>query len=290
MTINKDNPKNRVKVTPSPDCDSHNQPPAAPGVMEDVQMRRADVPLPIDSVGVRNLKVPILVSRRGSSPQHTVATVEFGVDLPAAFKGTHMSRFVEALENWNEDLSYQSMKRLLEDILVRMEARKARILFAFPFFMRRWSPVSQSSGLQGYDCRLTGELHSAAGAKPEFILEMTVPVMTVCPCSKAISDEGAHSQRADIRLALRLRGFNWLEEFIDMAERSASSPTYPLLKREDEKFITEQAFANPCFVEDVVRNVAGRLIGHPQVAWFKVEVESYESIHAHNAYARIEKP
>lgn len=266
---------------------------AAPTVpacaMEDVQMRKAEVALPIDSVGVRNLQVPIQVSRREGSPQHTVARVEFGVDLPASFKGTHMSRFVEAMENWNEELSYPGMKRLLEDILARMKARKARIRFAFPFFIRRNSPVSGASGLQGYDCRLTGELHAGANAKPEFLLEVTVPVMTVCPCSKAISDEGAHSQRADIRIALRLRGFNWLEEFIDIAERSASSPTYPLLKREDEKYITERAFASPCFVEDVVRNVAERLDQHPQVAWFKVEVESYESIHAHNAFARIEK-
>lgn len=272
----------------------HTLPEPAPGSpldsMEDVQMRRADVAMPIDSVGVRNLTYPIQVSRRAGGPQHTVATVEFGVDLPASFKGTHMSRFVEALENWNEDLSYPSMKRLLEDILERMQARKARILFAFPFFIRRRSPVSESSGLQGYDCRLTGELHAGDDAKPEFLLEVEVPVMTVCPCSKAISDEGAHSQRADIRLALRLKGFNWLEEFIDIAERSASSPTYPLLKREDEKYVTEHAFANPCFVEDVVRTVAERLDRHPQVAWFKVEVESYESIHAHNAYARIEKP
>lgn len=258
--------------------------------MEDVQNRQAEVPMPIDSVGVRNMQLPISVSRREGGPQHTVATVELGVELPAAFKGTHMSRFVEALENWNEDLSYTSMKRLLEDILHRLHARKAHIIFAFPFFIRRASPVSASSGLQGYACRLTGELDSKRpDGKPAFLLEMSVPVMTVCPCSKAISDEGAHSQRADVRIALRLKGFNWLEEFIEIAERAASSPTYPLLKREDEKFVTEQAFANPRFVEDVVRNVAGQLEEHPQVTWFRVEVESYESIHAHNAYARIER-
>jgi len=259
--------------------------------------------MPIDSVGVRNLQLPIRVSQREGGPQHSVATVELGVELPAAFKGTHMSRFVEALENWNEDLSYTSMKRLLEDILQRLQARKAQIIFAFPFFIRRISPVSGASGVQGYACRLTGELGSDSdklshyressggrpGQKPVFLLEMSAPVMTVCPCSKAISDEGAHSQRADVRIALRLKGFNWLEEFIDIAEQAASSPTYPLLKREDEKFVTEQAFANPRFVEDVVRNVAGRLEKHPQVTWFRVEVESYESIHAHNAYARIER-
>ena len=244
--------------------------------------------MPIDSVGVRSLQLPIRVSQREGGPQHSVATVELGVELPAAFKGTHMSRFVEALENWNEDLSYISMKRLLEDILHRLQARKAQIIFAFPFFIRRLSPVSRASGVQGYACRVTGELGSGQ-SKLVFLLEIHAPVMTVCPCSKAISDEGAHSQRADVRIALRLKGFNWLEEFIDIAEQAASSPTYPLLKREDEKFVTEQAFANPRFVEDVVRNVAGRLEKHTQVTWVRVEVESFESIHAHNAYARIER-
>ena len=262
--------------------------------MEDVQNRQAEVAMPIDSVGVRNIQLPISVSQREGGPQHSVATVELGVELPAAFKGTHMSRFVEALENWNEDLSYTSVKRLLEDILQRLQARKAHIAFSFPFFLRRPSPVSASSGLQGYACRLTGELTGEedagrTGGKPSFLLELNAPVMTVCPCSKAISDEGAHSQRADVRIALRLKGFNWLEEFIEIAGRAASSPTYPLLKREDEKFVTEQAFANPRFVEDVVRNVAEQLAAHPQVTWFRVEVESYESIHAHNAYARIER-
>ena len=262
--------------------------------MEDVQNHRAAVPMPIDSVGVRNIRLPIRLPRREGGIGNTVAQVELGVELPARFKGTHMSRFVEALEGWDDDLNYAGMKTLLQDVLHRLEARKAQIIFSFPYFLRRSSPVSPSSGLQGYDCRLTGELSaeedgSHKAGRLNFLLEVTVPVMTVCPCSKAISDEGAHSQRADIRLSLRLRAFNWLEEFIEMAELSASSPTYPLLKREDEKFVTEQAFANPCFVEDVVRNVAERLEKNPQVRWFRVEVESYESIHAHNAYARIER-
>ena len=254
--------------------------------MEDVQNRQSDVAMAIDSVGVRNLRLPIMVSQRAEGSQHTVAMVELGVDLPAHFKGTHMSRFVEALEDWNEDLSYKSMKRLLEDIKQRLSACRTRVIFTFPYFLRKHAPATGASGLQAYECRLTGELE---GDKPAFLLEMTVPVMTVCPCSKAISDEGAHSQRADVRLSLRLKGFNWLEEFIEIAEASASSPTYPVLKREDEKYVTEHAFAAPCFVEDVVRHVATALESHPQVTWFRVEVESYESIHAHNAFARIER-
>ncbi|MDL2279790.1 GTP cyclohydrolase FolE2 [Desulfovibrio sp. OttesenSCG-928-G11] len=256
--------------------------------MQDVQNSPAQVPMPIDSVGVRNLTLPILVSRRDGPPRHTVATVELGVELPARFKGTHMSRFIEVLENWNEDLSYKSMKSLLERTLARLEAQRAQIIFSFPYFLRRAAPVTGAGGLQGYNCRLTGELAEGSD-KAAFVLEVCVPVMTVCPCSKAISDHGAHSQRAEVRMALRLKGFDWMEEFIELAENSASSPTFPLLKREDEKFVTEQSFARPCFVEDVVRNVAEKLEAHPRVSWFRVEVESYESIHAHNAYARIER-
>ncbi|MDR2161718.1 MAG: GTP cyclohydrolase FolE2 [Desulfovibrio sp.] len=254
--------------------------------MEDVQNRQAEVAMSIDGVGIRNLQLPLRVSQRAAGSQHTVATVELSVDLPAHFKGTHMSRFVEALEGWKEELSYAGVRDLLEDIKHRLEARRTRIIFLFPFFLERRAPVSGIRGLQAYECRLTGELEDD---RPTFLLEMTVPVMTVCPCSKAISEEGAHSQRADVRLCLRLKGFNWLEEFIEIAEASASSPTYPVLKREDEKFVTEHAFAAPCFVEDVVRNVARVLDSHSQVAWFRVEVESYESIHAHNAFARIER-
>lgn len=261
--------------------------------MEDVQNRKAEVSMPIDCVGVRNLRLPIRLSRRDGLDGNTVALVELGVELPAQFKGTHMSRFVEALEMWDDDLDYASMKKLLGAVLQKLQARKAQIVFSFPYFLRRPSPVSAASGLQAYDCRLTGELAASEEdgrlGRLEFLLELTVPVMTVCPCSKAISDEGAHSQRADIRMSLRLKAFTWLEEFIELAEGSASSPTYPLLKREDEKYVTEQAFANPCFVEDVVRHVADRLEKNPQVRWFRVEVESYESIHAHNAYARIER-
>ncbi|MDR0827435.1 MAG: GTP cyclohydrolase FolE2 [Desulfovibrio sp.] len=255
--------------------------------MEDVQNTLATVALPIDSVGVRNLRLPISVSRREGGALATVALLELGVDLPAHFKGTHMSRFIEVLQGRQEDLSYKSIKSLLEDILERLHARKARVIFDFPFFMPRPTPVSKATALQSYQCRITGEL--ALEGKLDFILEVKVPVMTVCPCSKAISREGAHSQRAEIRLLLHLKNFCWLEEFIEIAESAGSAPTYPLLKREDEKFVTEQSFANPCFVEDVVRNIAEILETHPHISWFRAEVESFESIHAHNAYAWIER-
>lgn len=254
--------------------------------MEDVQSGPPLVPLCIDKVGVKNLHLPVMVRDRAQGRQHTVATVDMGVELPSAFKGTHMSRFVEALENWGEELDYRSVKTLLEDVKTRLGANSAYVVFCFPYFVRKEAPASGSSGLVWYQCRLKGEMKDD---KPEFLLEVDVPVTTVCPCSKAISTEGAHGQRTVVRLAVRMRGFSWLEEFIDIAESGGSAPVYTLLKREDEKFVTEQAFANPTFVEDVVRTVALRLAEHPQISWFRVEVESFESIHCHNAFACIER-
>ena len=252
--------------------------------MADVQNGPACVPLSIDTVGVKGLKLPLVVSDRANGSQHTVALVDVGVDLPAEFKGTHMSRFVEALEEWNEHFSYKAVKRLLENVKERLAAHKAYAKFSFPYFIRKNAPVSGAQGIMAYECCFTSEL---SGSRLEMLLEVTVPVMTVCPCSKAISCEGAHSQRAEIRIAVRMNAFCWIEECIDMAEASASSPVYPVLKREDEKYVTETAFANPMFVEDVVRAVAIRLDEHPMITSYSVEVESQESIHGHNAFARL---
>lgn len=254
--------------------------------MADVQNGPAVVPLSIDTVGVKGLKLPLVVSDRSRGAQHTVALVDLGVDLPGEFKGTHMSRFVEALEGWNEELSFKTMKMLLEDMKTRLMARKAYARFSYPYFIRKRAPASGVSGLMAYDCTLSGELDEG---KPEMLMEVTVPVMTVCPCSKAISREGAHSQRTEIRLAVRMSSFCWIEECVDMAERAGSSPVYPVLKREDEKYVTESAFAKPVFVEDVVREVARQLDEHPVITWYAVEVESQESIHGHNAFARMSR-
>lgn len=257
--------------------------------MEDVQSSPAQVAVPIDTVGVKGLKFPLLVRERGpdgDGVQHTVGEVELGADLSASFKGTHMSRFVEALEGWTDDLHYASMKKLLEDVKNRLQARRAYMLIRFPYFIRKTAPVSGIRSLMRYECRLSGELGEG---KPRIVLEVDVPVMTVCPCSKAISREGAHSQRAEVRIAVELEGFCWIEDFVELAEKAGSSPVYSLLKRVDEKFVTEDAFSHPAFVEDVVRSVAAGLARHPKLVWFRVEVESFESIHAHNAFARIER-
>lgn len=254
-------------------------------VMEDVQMRSAPVAIPVDSVGIRGLQFPLQVRDRSQGSQKTVAVVEVSVDLSVSFKGTHMSRFVQELEKWTEDLDYESMKRLLQNVKQNLDAQKAKIVFSFPYFIRKHAPTTGSLGTVAYQCQLTGELEEGS---PKFLLEVTVPVMTVCPCSKAISKEGAHTQRANVHIAVWMNGFSWIEDFVDIAESSASSPVYSLLKRADEKFVTENAFSNPAFVEDVVRNVAQALLKHPQIEGFRVEVESYESIHAHNAFACIE--
>jgi len=255
--------------------------------MADVQKHPASVQMPIDRVGVKDLHLPLVVRDRQSGMQHTVARVDLAVDLPAAFKGTHMSRFVEALENWEEQLSRASLEKLLSDISVRLEARRAYARFDFPYFLRQSSPKSGAKGLMGYPCSVIGAYEDG---RLDFTLGVDVPVMTVCPCSKAISDEGAHSQRTSVRIQAKFKGFLWLEDLIEIAERSGSSPVYTLLKREDEKFVTEAAFANPAFVEDVVRAAAQGLSEHPRITWYKVEVESFESIHGHSAQAAIESP
>ncbi|MEF2145050.1 MAG: GTP cyclohydrolase FolE2 [Desulfovibrionaceae bacterium] len=254
--------------------------------MEDVQSGKAAIALPIDRVGVKDLRLPIIVRDRATGSQHTVARVDLSVDLPAEFKGTHMSRFVEALEHWSEELDYGSFKRLLADITERLHAQRAYAELHFPFFVLRSAPASGGKGMMGYDCSLVGEYEKGHLV---FTLGVEAPVMTVCPCSLAISDNGAHSQRAVVRVKARFTGLLWLEDLIDICESAGSSPVYSLLKREDEKFVTEAAFANPAFVEDVVRSVALGLADHPQVTWFRAEVESLESIHNHSAYASIER-
>ncbi len=256
--------------------------------MHDVQSGPASVPLAIDRVGVREVDFPISVQDRANDHQRTVASVDMGADLPAHFKGTHMSRFVEALEAWSGVLNFANVKSLLTDILARLDARKAYVSFAFSFFQQKSAPISGSKGMLAYACRMTGEMLQGE-SRPEFTLEVDVPVMTVCPCSLAICETGAHSQRAIIKMKCRMQGLLWIEDLIEIGEDAASSPVYTLLKREDEKQVTEQAFAHPAFVEDVVRKVAQSLEAHPRVTWYSVLVDSQESIHNHSAYAGIEK-
>ncbi len=254
--------------------------------MRDLQDTPAEVALGIDRVGVKDLRLPLILRDRVRGSLNTVASVDLSVDLPAEFKGTHMSRFVEALENWSEGLDYASFRKLLEDVRSRLRAKRAHVRFRFPFFMEQAAPVTGSRGLVSYECSVAGDLDQDGLS---FLLGVEVPVMTVCPCSLSMCKTGAHSQRAVVRIKTRFTGFLWLEDLIAVGERAGSSPVYTLLKREDEKRLVLDAFHKPAFVEDVVRNAAKELLEHPQVTWFRVEVESFESIHNHSAYAAIEK-
>jgi GTP cyclohydrolase IB len=253
--------------------------------MRDIQSGPPEVAIAVDRVGIKNFRLPLIVRDRAKGRQHTVADVELSVDLPARFKGTHMSRFVEALTRFDGELDLVSFRTLLSDVRSRLEAQNAHLTLRFPYFLAKPSPVSGAEALMDYACQVSGEF---VGEKFRQTLVVEVPVMTVCPCSLAIADQGAHSQRAVVAIHCRFSGFVWLEELIEIAEAAGSSPVYALLKREDEKHVTEQAFANPTFVEDVARRVASALSVHPRVTWFRVEVESFESIHNHSAFAGIE--
>ncbi len=254
--------------------------------MQDIQNGPADVCMPIDRVGVKNLKIPLLVQDRLKGSQHTIADVDLCVDLPARFKGTHMSRFLEVISSWSQILNYESFKELLSGIRRKLEAQSAVLRFDFPYFYSRKAPVSGHEFVMDFSSFLCGEL---TGQDVKMTLGIEVPVMTVCPCSLAISAQGAHSQRSLVRIKCGFKGLLWLEELIDIASRAGSSPVYPLLKREDEKFVTEYAFSRPAFVEDVVRKAASMLDEHKLIKWYEVEVESFESIHNHSAYAKISR-
>ena len=258
--------------------------PHARNFLPDIQNLRPELPLPIQCVGIKSLRTRVLVPDCNEEWQQTVATCSLGAALSSAKRGTHMSRIVESLEAWDTRLEAASICKLLESLCSRLESESAGLSFNFPFFMRKASPFGAEAAI-AYDCGLKAELN-----KKELKLKQTleVPVMTVCPCSRAISEEGAHSQRAIIRLQLYPADLMPFDKLIKLAENSASSPLYTLLKREDEKFVTEQAFAQPAFVEDVARKILWLLKGEKMIKSYKIEVESMESIHNHNAFAIIE--
>ena len=255
--------------------------------LEDIQNERDDRCLPIDRVGVKGLRFPVEVSDKGGSVQRTVATVSLAVDLPAHFKGTHMSRFVEALHSHGGCLDVHTIRRLPRELLQRLDARKAHIEIQFPFFLSKRAPVSGKAGLLDYEVRF--EVECSSGGATDYVVTVMVPVATLCPCSKAISDRGAHNQRGLVTYAVRSSEPIWIEDLVALVERSASCELYSVLKRVDEKAVTERAYDNPVFVEDLVRNVASRSNSHRLITWYRVEAENFESIHNHNAYAVIEK-
>ncbi len=259
--------------------------------IKDVQNQRDHRNIPIDKVGIKDIRYPITVLDRQNGFQHTVATINMYVDLPHENKGTHMSRFVEMLHLFRPEVSLKSFAVILEQMKKHLNAKSSHIEVSFPYFIDKKAPVSNASGLMDYTCRIIGA--SKPDGKVDLVSEVFVPISSVCPCSKEISDIGAHNQRGDVHLSTRFKKFIWIEDMIEIVERAASCDVYSVLKRVDEKHVTETAFNNPKFVEDIVRDIAVELMADDNITWFAVGVENFESIHNHSAYAFItngEKP
>jgi GTP cyclohydrolase I len=253
--------------------------------MPDIQSMPDSRNIPIDKVGVKGLRYPISVKDREKGFQHTVGVFDLFVNLPHDFKGTHMSRFIEVLNEFRGQVSMDKFQNILEKIKAKLDAESAHMNVEFPYFIEKSAPMTSTPGLMSYTCFMRGSLAD----RFDLIVGVEVPVNTVCPCSKEISDYGAHNQRGLVRIQLRFRKFFWIEEIIHIVESSVSSEIFSLLKRADEKFVTEQAYDNPMFVEDVVRSVLSRLRDTNNFPWYRIEAENFESIHNHSAYAMIEK-
>ena len=257
-----------------------------PVLMTDKQSEPDHRRLRIDKVGVRNLRFPVQIRDKARELQNTVATIGLFVDLPEEFKGTHMSRFVEVLNSHGSVIHVENIPEILRAMQERLHAHAAHLEMRFPFFMTKKAPVSGKEGVMDYEVGFDAALE---GGTLDFLLTVKANVTTLCPCSKAISQYGAHNQRGEVTVQIRSRKIIWIEDLIRWIESCGSSEMYSLLKRVDEKAVTERAYENPVFVEDLVRNVALRLNEHPDIVWYQVEAENQESIHNHNAYACIRK-
>ncbi len=252
----------------------------------DVQNQTSLRTIDIDKVGVKNISYPIVVLDKFSGTQHTVARINMYVNLPHRHKGTHMSRFIEILSECRRNISIKNIAAILEETRRRLHAQSAHIEMTFPYFIDKEAPVTRARGLMEYICSFKGSLDGDGAI--DLMVGITVPITTLCPCSKEISESGAHNQRGEVRVQVRFKKFFWIEDLIRSVEESASCEVYALLKRQDEKYVTEKAYANPMFVEDVVREIAHKLRQNPNFTWFAVESENFESIHNHSAYAYIE--
>ena len=255
---------------------------AIPDVQGSADTRR----LAIDKVGIKAIRHPVRVADRDGGVQHTIATFNMYVGLPHNFKGTHMSRFVEILNSHEREISVESFETMLRDMVKRLEAEVGRIEMTFPYFINKAAPVSGVKSLMDYEITFTGEISKEGYS---FTMKVVVPVTSLCPCSKRISEYGAHNQRSHVTITARTNTHVWIEELVRVAEQEASCELYGLLKRPDEKYVTERAYDNPKFVEDLVRDVATALNQDKRIDGYIVESENFESIHNHSAYALIEK-
>ena len=254
-------------------------------LLPDVQSIADTRRLAIQNVGIKGLRYPLLLETTGGEHLSTVATLAMTVGLPPQVKGTHMSRFVELLEGRSGALTQDGLFRMLEEMLLRLGATSGRIELVFPYFIRKTAPVSGVESLLDYDATLI--IDKREGERACLTLRVTAPVTSLCPCSKEISEYGAHNQRSHITLEARLRSPMAIEELVRLAEEEASCEVFGLLKRPDEKWVTERAYDNPKFVEDLVRDIALRLMQEPRIAEWKVASENFESIHNHSAYAEL---
>jgi GTP cyclohydrolase I len=255
--------------------------------MKDVQNMPDSRRIYIDKVGIKNLKLPIVLHDEAHGTQETVADINFYVDLPHNFKGTHMSRFLEILNEHRDSLNIAGLHEILQKARKKLKALKAHLELTFPYFIEKLAPVSKAAGLIDYNCTISAA--SNGDAHDNIMLTVRVPITTLCPCSKEISDYGAHNQRSIVTLSVKTNQTVWLEELISLVEKEASCEVYSLLKRQDEKYVTEKAYDNPRFVEDIVRGVTQRISGDKRIDWFSVESENLESIHNHDAYAYVER-
>jgi GTP cyclohydrolase IB len=259
-----------------------------PDVQSDPDSRK----LAIDKVGIKAIRHPVRIKERPStdrsSPgvQHTIAMFNMYVGLPHHFKGTHMSRFVEILEAHEREITVESFQVMLREMVDKLEAEEGHIEMSFPYFIEKKAPVSGVKSLMDYEVTFTGEVLKG---KQIFTMKVVVPVTSLCPCSKKISERGAHNQRSHVTVTARTNDFVWIEEVVDLVERQGSSELYGLLKRPDEKYVTERAYDNPKFVEDLVRDVAAVLNLDERIDAYVVESENFESIHNHSAYALIQR-
>lgn len=251
--------------------------------MRDIQNEEDTRKVPLQKVGVRGVKYPVTVLDKNHKTQSTTAIVDLFVNLPHNFKGTHMSRFIEVFHKYHTDLTMIHFLDMLEEMRKKLDAQKAYGSVNFPYFIEKKAPVSGSEAIMEYNCSYEAEV----GDERKFYVTIEVPVATLCPCSKAISDYGAHNQRGYVKVRVLYKDFFWIEDVISMIENCASTPLYSLLKRKDEKYVTEYAYDNPRFVEDVVREVYLGL-KKMKFPYFSVEAETEESIHNHNAYAYTE--
>jgi GTP cyclohydrolase I len=253
-----------------------------PDVQNSIDTRR----LAINKVGIKDIRHPVRVRDRSGGEQHTIATFNMYVNLPHNFKGTHMSRFVEILNVPGREISVDSFKDMLAEMTERLEAEAGHIEMTFIYFVNKAAPISGVQSLMDYEVTFIGEIRHG---QPAMNLKIVVPVTSLCPCSKKISQYGAHNQRSHVTITARVNGFIWIEDLIDLAEKEASCELYGLLKRPDEKYVTERAYENPKFVEDMVRDIAAELNQDERIAAYAVESENFESIHNHSAYAMIER-